>query len=105
MFLMMLKRMSILSTEEYRSVIFHFENEKLLITSTNPDIGESKEDMAIQFKAEPIEVAFNPRFFIEALNVIDSDTVFLDIVDDEKPCMLVGEKEPEFITVIMPMRI
>ena len=105
LFLMMLKRMSILSTEEYRSVIFHFVSDKLLITSTNPDIGESKEDMAIQFDADPIEVAFNPRFFIEALNVIDSETVLLDIVDDEKPCMLTGEGEPEFITVIMPMRI
>jgi DNA polymerase-3 subunit beta len=105
LFLMMLKRMSILSTEEYRSVIFHFVNGKLLITSTNPDIGESKEDMAIQFEADPIEVAFNPRFFIEALNVIDSETVLLDIVDDEKPCMLTGEGEPGFITVIMPMRI
>ena len=105
LFLMMLKRMSILSTEEYRSVIFHFINDKLLITSTNPDIGESKEDMAIQFDADPIEVAFNPRFFIEALNVIDSDTVLLEIVDDEKPCMLAGEGEPGFITVIMPMRI
>ncbi len=105
LFLMMLKRMSILSTEEYRSVIFHFVTDKLLITSTNPDIGESKEDMAIQFDADPIEVAFNPRFFIEALNAIDSETVLLDIVDDEKPCMLAGEGEPEFITVIMPMRI
>ena len=105
MFLMMLKRMSILSTDEYRSVIFHFVSDKLLITSTNPDIGESKEDMVIEFKADPIEVAFNPRFFIEALNVIDSETVLLDIVDDEKPCMLYGEAEPGFITVIMPMRI
>ena len=105
LFLMMLKRMSILSTEEYRSVIFHFVNDKLLITSTNPDIGESKEDMAIQFDAEPIEVAFNPRYFIEALNVIDSETVLLDIVDDEKPCMMAGDGEPGFITVIMPMRV
>ena len=105
LFLMMLKRMSILSTDEYRSVIFHFADGKLQITSTNPDIGESKEDMAIAFDADPIEVAFNPRFFIEALNVIDSDTVMLDIVDDEKPCMLAGEKELDFITVIMPMRI
>jgi DNA polymerase-3 subunit beta len=105
LFLMMLKRMSILSTDEYRSVIFHFVNDKLLITSTNPDIGESKEDMAIQFDADPIEVAFNPRFFIEALNVIDSETVSLNIVDDEKPCMLSGDGEPGFITVIMPMSI
>ena len=45
LFLMMLKRMSILSSEDYKGVIFNFEKNQLVITSTNPDIGESKEDM------------------------------------------------------------
>jgi DNA polymerase-3 subunit beta len=105
LFLMMLKRMSILSTEDYKSVIFNFVNDKLLITSTNPDIGESKEDMAIEFSSDPIEAAFNPRYFIEALNVFDSATILVDIVNDENPCVLTGEKDPGFLTVIMPMRI
>ncbi len=104
-FLMMLKRMSILSTEDYRSVIFNFMKEKLIITSTNPDIGESKEDMQIEFNHDKIEAAFNPRFFIEALNVIDNDTVFLHIINDELPCILTGGDDQDFITVIMPMRV
>ena len=105
LFLMMLKRMSILSTEDYKSVIFNFVNDKLLITSTNPDIGESKEDMAIEFSSDPIEAAFNPRYFIEALNVFDSAKILVDIVNDENPCVLTGEEDPGFLTVIMPMRI
>ena len=105
LFLMMLKRMSILSTEDYRSVIFKFKEDRLVITSTNPDIGESKEEMNIDFNHEPIEAAFNPRYFIEALNVIEQDNVALDIVNDEKPCILAGEDEQNFLTVIMPMRV
>jgi DNA polymerase-3 subunit beta len=102
---MMLKRMSILSTDDYRSVIFSFVNDKLIITSTNPDIGESKEDMAIEFKGDSIEAAFNPRYFIETLNVIESEKVILEIVNDEKPCILTGEEDQGLVTVIMPMRI
>ena len=105
LFLMMLKRMSILSTEDYRSVIFNFRKGKLVITSTNPDIGESKEDMQIDFNQDKIEVAFNPRYFIEALNVIDCDAAFLNIINDEMPCILTGEDDQDFITVIMPMRV
>jgi DNA polymerase-3 subunit beta len=105
LFLMMLKRMSILSTEDYRSVIFKFKEDQLVITSTNPDIGESKEEMKIDFNHEPIEAAFNPRYFIEALNVIEQENVVLDLVNDEKPCILAGEDEHNFITVIMPMRV
>lgn len=105
LFLMMLRRMSILSSDDYKSVIFNFVSDQLIITSTNPDIGESKESISIEFKGEPIEVAFNPRYFIEAINVIDSDKVILSFTNEEKPCLIEGEGASDFLTVIMPMRI
>lgn len=105
LYLMMLKRMSILSSDDYKSVIFNFENDKLVITATNPNIGESKEDMAIDFEGEPIEVAFNPKYFIETLNVIEEDNVLINIIDEEKPCLIEGENDKSFLSVIMPMKI
>ncbi|MBU0985761.1 MAG: DNA polymerase III subunit beta [Proteobacteria bacterium] len=105
LFLMMLKRMSILSSEEYKGVIFKLENDKLVITTTNPDIGESKEEMEIDYKGALIEVAFNPRFFIETLNAIGQDTVNMNIIDEEKPCIIHGENDDTYLSVIMPMRI
>jgi DNA polymerase-3 subunit beta len=105
LFLMMLKRMSILSSEDYKGVIFSFSDDRLFITTTNPDIGESKEDMAINFQGDSIEVAFNPRYFIETLSVIDSEKVVIHIIDKEKPCFIKGENDDTFLSVIMPMRI
>jgi DNA polymerase-3 subunit beta len=105
LFLMMLKRMSILSSEDYKGVIFNFEKNQLVITSTNPDIGESKEDMDIKYSGDPISVMFNPKFFIETLNVIDDDNLIVNIVDEEKPCLIEGEKDKTYLSVIMPMRI
>ncbi len=105
LFLMMLKRMSILSSDEYKGVIFHFTQDKLVINSTNPDIGESKEDMEIGYKGDPVEVMYNPRFFIDTLGVLDEDNIVLNLVDDQKPCKLEGEKDKSYLSVIMPMRI
>jgi DNA polymerase-3 subunit beta len=105
LFLMMLKRMSILSSEDYKGVIFNFEKDQLMITSTNPDIGESKEDMVIKFNATPITVMFNPKYFIETLNVIDDDKIVLNIRDEEKPCLIEAENDKTYLSVIMPMRI
>ena len=104
-FLMMLKRMSILSSEDYKGVIFNLEKNKLVVTSTNPDIGESKEDMEVEYSGDPITVMFNPKFFIETLNVIDEDKVILNIIDEEKPCLIESEKDKTYLSVIMPMRI
>ena len=105
LFLMMLKRMSILSSDEYKGVIFHFTQDKLVINSTNPDIGESKEDMEIGYNGDSVEVMYNPRFFIDTLGVIDEDKIVLNIVDDQKPCKLEGENDKSYLSVIMPMRI
>jgi DNA polymerase-3 subunit beta len=105
LFLMMLKRMSILSSENYKGVIFKILKNQLIINSTNPDIGESKEDMNILYEGKPMEIAFNPRYFIDALNVIDDKMVILNIESEEKPCLIEGEEDKNFISVIMPMRI
>ncbi|RJQ68951.1 MAG: DNA polymerase III subunit beta [Desulfobacteraceae bacterium] len=101
----MLKRMSILCTDNYRAAIFTFNDGTLTINATNPDIGESKEDMAIAYEGEKIEAAFNPKFFIEAINSMDDPFVLLNIVSDHKPCLIQGDEDKSYLSAIMPMRI
>jgi DNA polymerase-3 subunit beta len=101
----MLKRMSILGSDEYKGVIFNFETDKLTISSTNPDIGESKEEMSIDYRGNKMSIMFNPRFFIDTLNVIDDEKVVVNITSEDKPCLISGEKDENYLSVIMPMKI
>ncbi|MBU1168808.1 MAG: DNA polymerase III subunit beta [Proteobacteria bacterium] len=104
-FNMMLKRMSILSTESYNGVIFNFEKNRLMVTATNPDLGESKENFSITFDREPIEVAFNPKYFMETISVIEEDSIMINIRDSKSPCIIEGTEDKHFLSVIMPMKI
>ena len=104
-FLNMLKRMSILCTENYRAAIFTFEADQFIINATNPDIGDSKEDMAIDYKGDKIEAAFNPRYFIDAVNGIDDENLVINILSDGKPCLIEGAEEKLYMSAIMPMRV
>lgn len=104
-FLSMLKRMSILSSETYKSVLFTFEENNLTISATNPDIGESKEDLPIDFDGDRIEMAFNPKFFIDTLNVMEDEAVILFVASEDKPCIVEGKEDKNFISVIMPMKV
>jgi DNA polymerase-3 subunit beta len=102
---MMLRRMSILGSEEYKGVIFNFDTDKLTISSTNPDIGESKEEMPIDYKGNKMNIMFNPKFFMDTLNVIDDEKVVVNITSEDRPCLITGEKDENYLSVIMPMRI
>lgn len=101
----MLKRMSILATDNYKGAVFTFDDNKLMVTATNPDYGESKEETEIDFSGNPIEAAFNPKFFLDTLSVVDDDNVIINIVDSSRPCIIEGDSDKTFISVIMPMRI
>ena len=104
-FLMMLRRMSILSSEDYKAAIFNFSKDKLLVSASNPEIGESKEDISIEFDSDPLTIAYNPKFFIDILNVIESKNVQLYLIDEERPCLVYTSEDDSFLSAIMPMRI
>jgi DNA polymerase-3 subunit beta len=101
----MLKRMSILATDNYKGAVFKFDDNKLVVTATNPDYGESKEETEIEFSGDAIEAAFNPKFYLDALGVIDDESVILNLVDSSHPCLVEGDTDKSFVSVIMPMRI
>jgi len=104
-FLMMLKRMSILSSDKYRSVRFRIDQGHIETTTTNPEIGESREVIPVVYNGEVIDIAFNPRYFLDAIGTMKSDEIIIRLSDEATPCILEGENDPGFLGVIMPMRI
>ena len=61
--------------------------------------------MPIEYEGESMNIAFNPRFFIDTLNVIDGDKVIIFLVNEEKPCLIFDKEDNSFLSAIMPMRI
>ncbi len=104
-FRMMLKRMSILTSDDYKGVYFKFADNNFTISTANPELGESKEDMPISYQLEEVEIAFNPYFFLDALNYIDSDTAYVFFKNKDNPCLVVGKDDKTFLSIIMPMKI
>ncbi len=104
-FLMMLRRMSILSSDKYPGIHFKIDKEELVATVTNPEVGESKETISVSYEGSPLELAFNPRYFMEALSSMDSEEIVVRLKDEVNPCIIEGVSDPGFLSVIMPMRV
>ncbi len=100
-----LRRMSILVTDDYKGVVFHFTPNMLEVSTANPEMGDSNEGLRIEYDGPELEIAFNPRFFIESLNSIDQDMVEFHFIESNQACLLRGEGESLYLIVIMPMRI
>ena len=105
MFSTLMKRVSILTSDDYKSVILNFRDNELLVTITNPEIGESKERMMISYDQEEIKSAFNPRYFQDALSVFDQSIVVIHMKDSKSPCIIKAIDDENLVCVIMAMHI
>jgi len=104
-FLDAMRRMAVLSTDKYKGVKIILTKGKMEIQSINPEIGEAKESLSLEYQEEKIDIGFNPRYFIDALQVMNSDQVIMELNDGVSPAILKGEEDPGYVALIMPMKI
>jgi len=101
-----LKRISVLSLEHSRSVKFHFEKGKLKLSSSNPKLGEGKEDVDIDYGGDKVEIGFNAGYFIDILNAMDDqDNIVMEMTDILSPSVIKGTKFDGSLNIVMPMQL
>ena len=104
-FLDSLKRTNLFSEDTFNAIQLSVEDNKLILSSQNMDFGNAKDEMAITYSGEPLDLGFNCRYFIDALQVMRSDTVKAYVNSDQSPCLIEGDEDLGFISIIMPMKI
>ena len=102
-FLAALRRARIMTSEKANSVKLSFGRNNLAITANSPEVGEARENLAINYKGKDTLIAFNPDYLIDPLCVLTEDEVFLELIDELSPAVL--KINGPFLYVIMPMRL
>ncbi len=86
-----LKRISLLTTTEYQGVKLNLKKNKVVVYKTTPQLGEAKEEIDAQYQGAPLEIEFNPGYFIDILKQIKDTKVIIDFFGTEKPAVLKRE--------------
>ncbi len=100
-----LRRMSILSSEKFKGIKFDIKADSMEISASNPELGEAREEIDIEYGGEPLTVRFNARYLIDVLTVLEDDFIELDLRDELSPAIMRPAASVDFRSVIMPMRL
>lgn len=100
-----LRRISVLSSEKSKGIKINLKNDCLLISSSNPDLGDAKEEIDIAYSGAEISIGFNARYIIDILQAIDKENVHLILKDNISPGLIQPEGDDGYLAVIMPMRL
>ena len=102
-----LRRVSLLSSEKSNAVKLELSKGNLRVAAQNPDLGEAREDLPVEYDGEPLKIGFNAKYLIDVLGVLGDGDVRLELADDLSPGVVRPSGAPgeHFTAVIMPMRI
>ncbi len=101
-----LKRISIVIQDPtFKGIKVSVSPNMMKMESLDKKIGQAEEKVEIGYSGEPFEMAFNARYLIEVLQVMNSETVELSFNDEDSPIVVEGEDDKGFVALIMPMSL
>jgi len=102
-----IRRVALLSNERSRAVKFNIDNGRVEIASQTPDLGEAREQIAVDYTGPAMTISFNAQYVLDFLNVSDSDLVAVEFKDDVSQTVMkpIGTTDFDYTYVVMPMRV
>jgi DNA polymerase III subunit beta len=104
-FLHALRRMSVISSERYSGVIITLSNDRMVLNSTNPDVGEANDEIEVSYQGDERSVGYNVTYLIDAIDVIDEEWVEFEIGMAMKPAVIRAVGNENYFCIVMPLKL
>jgi len=75
--------------------------------SSNPEIGEAKDKVDIDYRGEDIEIGFNSQYLIDFLSTVRGEKVKIELKDTNSSVLMRPEtgEDVNYLYVLMPMKL
>lgn len=100
-----LRRVSTISSDRVEGVKFTVRKGAIDLYSASQDIGNAKEEFPAPYEGNEINLGFNARYVLEALNEIGEDEFCIEIKDETSAAIIRPASEKNPVYVVMPMRV
>jgi DNA polymerase-3 subunit beta len=105
LFLQSLERVALLANQKSKAVQFVLTKGRMEISSQNPELGDAKEEIEIDYKGQDIKIGFNAKYITDVLMSMDQEIVDLELNDQLSPGLIKQHQDDQYTCVVMPMRI
>ncbi len=105
-FLETVERASLLSRDNYlktNTVRFNIENSSININQFS-ETGKINENVDIQQDGEDVTIAFNAKYIIDVLKVVDTENILMESSGTFSPCVFRPENDENYLCLVLPLR-
>jgi DNA polymerase-3 subunit beta len=101
------RRVSLLSAERSRGIKLTFEKNRIRMYSSNPEMGEARDKIDVDYKGTTMEIGFNSQYMLDFLTTVTTEKIRFDLKDENSAALMKpeGEEDLKSLYVLMPMKI
>lgn len=100
-----LERASLLAKEEKANLVkLSVLNGKLIIKS-NSEMGDIYEEIVSNQEGDDLNIAFNSRYIIEGIKIMDNEEIVMNFVGSLNPCIINGVGDDTYTYLVLPVRL
>ncbi|MBV9867175.1 MAG: DNA polymerase III subunit beta [Abitibacteriaceae bacterium] len=103
-FLDAVRRVYIVARQNSEKAIVKTKGDLMEMTAESQEIGRAYEEVPIALDGGDITIAFNARYLMEVLNMLDTEQVSLELTGALNPGILKSQ-DADFLYVVMPMQV
>ena len=100
-----LERASLLAKEEKANLIKLSVVDNNLVIKSNSEIGNVNEEIEVEKQGDDINIAFNSRYILEGIKIIESEKIKLNFMGSLNPCIIDSIDEEDYLYLVLPVRL
>lgn len=100
-----IERAALLGKEGRNNLVKFTISDENMIINSNSELGNVHEELEIELEGDDLQIAFNARYFIDALKVIDDEAVYLEFTTNLSPGIIRPINNDNIIHLVLPVRL
>jgi len=104
-FLEALNRSSLYIEEKFSQIKLDFYENHLVMSINNSDLGSFREELAIEYNAESIEIAFNHKYMKDFFKELSTESFKIEMNTPISPVSVKSTDDEDYLYIVMPMKV
>ena len=100
-----LERVAVMVNEKNSIIKFEFADNTLKLSGDSPDAGNSEDEIDVKYLGEPLAIAFNYKFVLEFLKIVESDEILVQLNTPLSATVFAPSSDEDYIYLIMPVQL
>lgn len=99
------ERASLLAREDKANLVEIKLNDKTISIDSNTEIGNVHEIIECSPIASSLRIAFNSKYLLEGIKIMETENVILHFTDFVNPCVIKEDNNDNYIYLVLPVRL